>query len=72
MRNKMHPQAEWAGVLAWRCTQLLRAGFDEALATRLACDGRYDLHRLIELTESGCEPRLAVRILAPLDEDEAA
>jgi hypothetical protein len=72
MSTKMQTQAEWAGVLAWRCTQLLQAGFDEASATRLACDGRYDLHRLIELVERGCAPELAVRILAPIDEDEAA
>ena len=39
---------------------------------RLARDGRYDLHRLIELVEHGCPPELALRILAPLEEEKAA
>jgi hypothetical protein len=38
------------------------------LAARLAGDACYDLHALIELTERGCTPELAVRILAPLEE----
>jgi hypothetical protein len=59
-------------VVAWRRAQLVRSGFPEPLAARVAHDGRYDLHRLIELAESGCSPELALRILAPLEEDEAA
>ena len=35
-------------------------------------DARYDLHALIELVERGCPPELAVRILAPLDDEAAA
>lgn len=54
--------------LAWRRTQLVDSGFPALLAGTLARDGRYDLHRLIELVERGCPPGLAVRILAPLDE----
>jgi hypothetical protein len=42
------------------------------LARRVARDGRYDLHLLLELLEHGCSPELAVRILAPLEEDAAA
>jgi hypothetical protein len=49
----------------WRRKQLLRTGFPAPLARALARDGRYDLHALIELVEHGCEPALAVRILAP-------
>jgi hypothetical protein len=52
----------------WRREQLLQAGFPERLATRLAHDQRFDLHRLIELVEHGCRPDLAVRILAPFDD----
>jgi hypothetical protein len=33
---------------------------------------RYDLHALIELVERGCPCHLAVRILAPLDQKDAA
>jgi hypothetical protein len=51
----------------WRRRQLEEAGFPEELGRRLARDGAYDLHALIELAERGCPPALAVRILAPLD-----
>jgi hypothetical protein len=54
--------------LAWRRAQLVDSGFPTVLAGALARDGRYDLHRLIELVERGCPRGLAVRILAPLDE----
>ncbi|HEX6724581.1 MAG TPA: hypothetical protein VF073_05000 [Gaiella sp.] len=48
------------------------AGFPRGLAARLARDTRYDLHALIDLTERGCPPELAARILAPLDEEADA
>jgi hypothetical protein len=53
----------------WRLEQLVRAGFDPDLAASIASDCAFDLHALIELVEQGCSPRLAVRILAPLDEE---
>ena len=59
-------------VVSWRLAQLTEAGFDPRAAARLAEDQRYDLHALIELVEHGCPPPLAVRILAPLDGEEAA
>ncbi len=59
-------------VTAWRRDQLVGAGFSLPLASRLARDPRYDLHALIELTERGCATELAVRILAPLEDDAAA
>jgi hypothetical protein len=72
----MAPQAEQerenAEVAAWRLDQLVHSGFPETMAVQLALDGRYDLHALIELVEHGCPPRLAVRILAPLDADAAS
>jgi hypothetical protein len=52
-------------VVAWRRDQLAVAGFPLPLAVQVAQDTRYDLHALIELTERGCAPELAVRILAP-------
>jgi hypothetical protein len=55
-------------IYAWRRRQLVAAGFASALASRVARNGAYDLHALIELVESGCPPPLAVRILAPLDD----
>jgi hypothetical protein len=55
-------------VIDWRREQLVVAGFPGGLAGELAGDWRYDLHALIELVERGCEPSLAARILAPLDD----
>jgi hypothetical protein len=54
-------------LVGWRRSQLTGAGFSLPLAARVAGDPRYNLHALIELTERGCAPDLAVRILAPLD-----
>ena len=59
-------------VRRWRREQLVLAGFPLPLATRIAADDDYDLHRLIELVERGCPPGLAVRILSPLEPREAA
>ena len=59
-------------VVEWRRDQLSRHGFTLPLAARIARDNRVDLHALIELVERGCAPELAVRILAPLDEQNAA
>ena len=59
-------------VAVLRREQLRRAGFPTPLAARLASDGRYDLHALIELVERGCQPELAVRILAPIEEESLA
>jgi hypothetical protein len=59
-------------VVVWRREQLVQSGLPLPLATRLANDGRYDLHALIGLLEQGCPPEFAVRILAPLEESEPA
>jgi hypothetical protein len=56
-------------VVRWRREQLVGSGFPPPLAARLAKDARYDLHALIELAERGCQPELAVRILAPDDRE---
>ena len=50
----------------WRQRRLMAAGFDAALAARLARDGEVDLHELLVLLDRGCSPELAARILAPL------
>jgi hypothetical protein len=57
---------ELATTLPWRRSRLRRAGFDARLAAQIAADLRYDVHAILELTERGCPPELAVRILAPL------
>jgi hypothetical protein len=54
-------------VIAWRVGRLRAAGFDRRLARRVALDGRYDLHALLDLVDRGCPPALAIRILAPLE-----
>jgi hypothetical protein len=58
--------------IIWRRAQLEQAGFPPLLATRIARDGRYDLHELLELLAHGCSPELAARILAPLEDKAAA
>ena len=51
----------------WRVRRLRAAGFGSALATHLASDCGVDLHALLELTDRGCPPELAARIMAPLE-----
>ena len=69
MQTKATTEQRGHEVVRWRREQLVDSGFPLPLAARLAKDGRYDLHALIELAERGCQPELAVRILAP---DESA
>ena len=47
---------------SWRQVQLLRTGFEPALAASIARERAFDLHALIELVERGCPPELAARI----------
>ena len=72
MTVQQRQRVERREILSWRRDRLAEAGFSLPLAARLALDGGYDLHALIELTERGCPPELAARILAPLDEGAAA
>jgi hypothetical protein len=67
LEQRAHPAPP--EIISWRRRQLVDAGFEPPLAALLARDAAYDLHALIELVERGCPPRLAVRILAPLDGD---
>jgi hypothetical protein len=53
----------------WRERCLLSAGFGRLRARALAADARIDLHALLELTDRGCPPELAERIVAPLEPD---
>lgn len=48
---------------SWRAHELERAGYDSTSAACLAAVHDVDLHRAIELIESGCPPELALRIL---------
>ena len=58
-------------VRSWRLCWLLDAGFEPALAERLAATPAVDLHALLELVDRGCPPELAARILEPLPGQEA-
>ena len=71
MQTKTTSEQRGHEVVRWRRDQLVGSGFPVPLAARLAVDARYDLHALIELTEHGCPPALAVRILAPVEESAA-
>ena len=55
-------------VVDWRRSVLREAGFDPWLAHELAAEAQVDLHDLLNLVDRGCPPRLAARILAPLDD----
>lgn len=55
-------------VVDWRRGRLLAAGFAPDVATELARDEGVDLHAVFGLIDRGCEPELAVRILAPLED----
>jgi hypothetical protein len=72
MRTTTTHERRTATIVGWRRERLVRAGFPLPLAARLAKDGRYDWHALVELVERGCPPDFAVRILAPLEPGEAA
>lgn len=60
------PQGQELGeaqrVLLWRISRLVRAGYDEESAVRLA-RSEVDLHTAVELLERGCPVELAVEIL---------
>lgn len=72
MRTELHEERDLRGIVSWRRDQLVASGLTLRLASRLAHDPDCDLHALIELTEKGCPPELAVRILAPIDGGPAA
>ena len=72
MQTHVRQNQERHDIVAWRCDQLVGAGFSHLAAARLARDPRYDLHAMVELVERGCSPDLAVRIQAPLEEGNAA
>ena len=72
MRTETTHEQGAAEVTSWRRDQLVRAGVGLPDADRLARDPRYDLHSLLELIGNGCPPRLAIRILTPLDVADAA
>lgn len=57
-------------VTTWRFERLVAAGFDRGLAAVLAASRAYDLHALLDLVDRGCPPRLAARIVAPIEDDE--
>lgn len=55
----------------WRRRRLIAAGFDASLAAALTQDETVDLHELLVLLDRGCPPRLAARILAPIEPEVA-
>jgi hypothetical protein len=53
----------------WRTSRLRDAGFDPQLAHAVAQNCAYDLHAILELVDRRCPAKLAVRILAPIDDE---
>ncbi|HEX4519402.1 MAG TPA: hypothetical protein VH063_07455 [Gaiellaceae bacterium] len=56
-------QTETEKVERWRAEALEKVGYDIVSAYELAARSDVDLHRAIQLVESGCPPELALRIL---------
>jgi hypothetical protein len=54
---------EVVGVLRWRTSQLVQAGFPPPRATELAVRLDVNLHEAVALTANGCPPETAARIL---------
>jgi hypothetical protein len=50
-------------VVGWREQELVRAGYAERTARRLARRLDIDLHRAVDIVRQGCDPDLAARIL---------
>jgi hypothetical protein len=65
--KSLRKQAPEPELREWRRARLIHAGFPPELATQLGWDGRIDIHDLLELVDHGCPPRLAARIMAPLE-----
>jgi hypothetical protein len=57
--------------VAWREARLRVAGFEREAASHLARGDAVDLHELLELVDRGCPPKLAARILAPLESERS-
>jgi hypothetical protein len=56
-------ETEIGRVVEWRKAELMRAGYEEAAARRLAERLEVDLHRAIDLLRQGCPSDTAERIL---------
>jgi hypothetical protein len=56
-------EAETEGVLRWRFTQLLGAGYSPDDALELAVHTEVDLHQATDLRRRGCPAETAKRIL---------
>ena len=66
-QSNLNPDPE--PIVLWRTSRLRDAGFDPQLAHRVAQNCAYDLHAILELMDRGCPAKLAVRILAPIDDE---
>ncbi len=60
-RGSSNPQGDQ--LIKWRFAQLLRSGYPDDVAAEIAARLDIDLHRATSLTEAGCPPATAARIL---------
>jgi len=56
-------ETESEKVERWRAEALEKVGYDLDSALQLAARPDVDLHRAVDLVESGCPPELALQIL---------
>jgi hypothetical protein len=66
-RTNEIPREPGSRLREWRRHRLIHAGVPTELAEAVARDHRFDVHALLELLDRGCDPRLAIRIVAPLE-----
>jgi hypothetical protein len=55
--------SEAEAILRWRFEELVRGGYDVGSALVLASHVEVDLHHAVDLTQRGCPPGTALRIL---------
>ncbi len=67
LRRPLPPSPDPGPVVFSRSRRLRDAGVSPQLADQLAQNSAYNLYDILELVSRGCPPKLAARILAPID-----
>ena len=56
-------ETELERVERWRADELMRGGYDPAVAAKIAARLDVDIRQAIAMLENGCSPELALQIL---------
>ncbi len=63
LETQVYRRNEADVVFEWRFDELVRVGFPDLLALKLALTNEVDLHAAMDLRSRGCPPDTAARIL---------